>query len=76
LIANRGEIAVRIIRACKEYGIQPSPSNHSDADSSHVALADESFCVGEAAPRNSYLCEERIISASLVSGAQAIHPEY
>lgn len=74
LIANRGEIAVRIIRACKEMGIA-TVSVYSEADrhSLHAALSDESFCIGEA---ESYLNEKAIISAALISGAQAIHPGY
>ena len=77
LIANRGEIAVRIIRACKEMGIASvAVYSEADRDALHVALADESVCIGPAAPGESYLCEERIISAALVKGAQAIHPGY
>lgn len=77
LIANRGEIAVRIIRACKEMGVATvAVFSEPDADALHVALADESYCVGGPSPTDSYLNEERIISAALVSGAQAIHPGY
>ena len=77
LIANRGEIAVRVIRACKEMGIATvAIYSQADRDALHVALADESYCVGEANPADSYLNEERVISAALVSGAQAIHPGY
>jgi acetyl-CoA carboxylase biotin carboxylase subunit len=77
LIANRGEIAVRIIRACKEMGISTvAVFSEADAYSMHVALADESFCIGKAQAADSYLNEERIISAALLSGAQAIHPGY
>ncbi len=77
LVANRGEIAVRIIRACKEMGIATvAVFSETDAEALHVALADESFCIGKADAANSYLNEERIISAALVSGAQAIHPGY
>jgi len=77
LIANRGEIAVRIIRACKEMGSAPvAVFSKADADALHVALADESFCIGKADAADSYLNEERIISTALVSGAQAIHPGY
>lgn len=77
LIANRGEIAVRIIRACKEMGIA-TVAVYSEADSQalHVALADESYCIGKAEAGDSYLNEQRLISAALVSGAQAIHPGY
>ena len=77
LIANRGEIAVRIIRACKEMGIASvAVYSEADADALHVALADESFCIGRAEASDSYLNAERIISAALVCGAQAIHPGY
>ncbi len=77
LIANRGEIAVRIIRACKEMGVATvAVYSEADRDALHVALADESFCIGRAEARESYLNEERIISAALMSGAQAIHPGY
>lgn len=77
LIANRGEIAVRIIRACKEMGIATvAVYSEADKDALHVALADESVCIGSAKADNSYLNQERIISATLVTGAQAIHPGY
>ena len=77
LIANRGEIAVRIIRACKEMGIA-TVAIYSEADQNalHVALADESYCIGPAQAADSYLNEERILSAALLSGAQAINPGY
>lgn len=77
LIANRGEIAVRIIRACKEMGISTvAVYSEADAESMHAALADECYCIGSSSPADSYLNEERIISAALVSGVQAIHPGY
>ena len=77
LIANRGEIAVRIIRACKEMGIATvAVYSEADIDALLVALADESFCIGRADAADSYLNEERIISTALVSNAQAIHPGY
>lgn len=77
LIANRGEIAVRIIRACKEMGIATvAVYSAADADSLHVALADESYCIGEAEASDSYLNQERIISAACLAGAQAVHPGY
>ena len=77
LIANRGEIAVRIIRACKEMGIASvAVYSEADADTLPVALADESYCIGGPEASNSYLQEERIISAACLAGAQAIHPGY
>ena len=77
LIANRGEIAVRIIRACKEMGIA-TVAVYSEADraSLHTALADESYCIGPAQASDSYLNGERIVSAATLSGAQAVHPGY
>ena len=77
LIANRGEIAVRIIRACKEWGIQ-TVAVHSDVDSEamHVRLADESVCIGSHQPQNSYLNISSIMSAVDLTGAEAIHPGY
>lgn len=77
LIANRGEIAVRIIRACKEMGISTvAVFSEADREALHVALADESFCIGPASATHSYLNEERIVATALVAGAQAIHPGY
>ena len=77
LIANRGEIALRVIRACREIGIK-SVAVHStaDADAMHVRMADESVCIGPAAGTDSYLCMPAIISACEITGAQAIHPGY
>ncbi len=77
LVANRGEIAVRIIRACKEMGVA-TVAVYSEADKNalHVALADQSYCIGGPEASESYLNEERIISAALLAGAQAIHPGY
>ena len=77
LIANRGEIAVRVIRACKEWGIS-TVAVHSDvdADSMHVRLADESVCIGSHQPQNSYLNIGAIMSAVDLTGAEAIHPGY
>lgn len=77
LIANRGEIALRVIRACKELGI-PHVAIYSkaDADSLHVKLADEAVCIGEAASSESYLNMTNIISAAIATGATAIHPGY
>ena len=77
LIANRGEIAVRIIRACKEMGIASvAVYSEADRDALHVALADESYCIGGPEASESYLQEERILSAAILAGAQAIHPGY
>ena len=77
LIANRGEVAVRIIRSCKEMGISTvAVYSQADAEALHVALADQSFCIGGNDAADSYLNQERILSAALVSGAQAIHPGY
>src|SRR5690554_6597953 len=77
LIANRGEIAVRIIRACKELGI-PCVSVYSkaDIDSSHVKLADESICIGGNNSRDSYLNMQNVISAAISTGCNYIHPGY
>ena len=77
LIANRGEIAVRIIRACREMGIA-TVAVYSEADRGalHVALADQSYCIGGPDPSESYLNQSRIISAAVLAGAQAIHPGY
>lgn len=77
VIANRGEIALRILRACKELGIK-AVAVHSTADSDlkHVLLADETICIGPAASAKSYLNIPAIISAAEISGAQAIHPGY
>ena len=77
LIANRGEIAVRIIRACKEMGIASvAVYSQADAQALHVALADEAVCIGKAEAADSYLNQDRIISAALATGASAIHPGY
>ena len=77
LVANRGEVAVRIIRACKEMGIQTvAVYSEADRDSLPVALADERICIGGNAAAESYLNQENIISAALASGAEAIHPGY
>ncbi len=77
LIANRGEIAVRIIRACKEMGVATvAVFSQADRDALHVSLADESFCIGPAPAGQSYLNQDAILSAALLSGAQAIHPGY
>ena len=75
LIANRGEIAVRIIRACREMGIRTvAVYSEADRDALHTQLADEAVCIGPAPSTDSYLNMQNIISATLVSGADAIHP--
>mgnify|MGYP000935194303 CR=1 FL=1 len=77
LIANRGEIALRVIRACREMGIL-SVAVHSTADSDamHVRMADEAICIGPPPSVDSYLHMAAIISACEITGAQAIHPGY
>ena len=77
LIANRGEIAVRVIRACKEWGIS-TVAVHSDVDrnSMHVKLADESVCIGSHQPASSYLNIPALLSAVDLTGAEAVHPGY
>ena len=77
LIANRGEIALRIIRACRELGIQTAVVySTADADAAYLKLADEAVCIGNAPPRESYLKMDRIIAAAEVADVQAIHPGY
>jgi len=77
LIANRGEIAIRVIRACKEMGIKTvSVHSQADADSLHVHLADESVCIGRAPSKESYLNIPALISAAEITDAEAIHPGY
>src|SRR6476646_554609 len=77
LIANRGEIALRVIRACKELGIRTlAVYSEADVDSLHVQLADESICVGAAPSADSYLKIDRIMSAAEVGDVDAIHPGY
>ena len=77
LVANRGEIAVRIIRACKEMGIATvAVYSEADEEALHVALADERVCVGAGASADSYLNQQNILAAALATGAQAIHPGY
>jgi acetyl-CoA carboxylase biotin carboxylase subunit len=77
LIANRGEIAVRVIRACKEWGIA-TVAVHSDVDrdSMHVRMADESVCIGSHQPANSYLNIPNLMSAIEITNAEAVHPGY
>ena len=77
LIANRGEIAVRIIRACREMGIETvAVYSEADRDALHTQLADEAVCIGPASSSESYLSMENIISATIVTGADAIHPGF
>ncbi|MCM1537816.1 MAG: acetyl-CoA carboxylase biotin carboxylase subunit [bacterium] len=77
LVANRGEIAVRIIRACREMGIETvAVYSEADAEALHTKLADEAVCIGPAQAQESYLSMDRIISATIISGADAIHPGY
>ena len=77
LIANRGEIAIRIIRACREMGIETvAVYSEADRQALHTQLADEAVCIGPAAAKDSYLNMEQIISATMVTGADAIHPGF
>ena len=77
LIANRGEIAVRIIRACREMGIGTvAVYSEADRDALHAQLADEAVCIGPAPSSESYLNMQNIISATVISGADAIHPGF
>ena len=77
LIANRGEIACRVIRTARRLGIHTvAVYSDADRDALHVSMADEAVHIGAAAPRESYLCAERIIAAARATGAQAIHPGY
>ena len=75
LIANRGEVAIRIIRACRELGIKTvAVYSEADKNAQHVQLADESILLGDAAPKESYLNVDKLIRAALDSKADAIHP--
>ena len=77
LVANRGEIAVRVIRACKELNIRTvAVYSDADANSMHVQMADEAICIGKGAANESYLRIDRIISAAEVADVDAIHPGY
>lgn len=77
LIANRGEIAVRIIRACREMGIETvAVYSEADKDALHVGMADEAICIGPAKSKDSYLNIQNIISATVITNAQAIHPGF
>ena len=77
LIANRGEIALRVLRACKEQDIETvAVHSTADANAMHVRLADESVCIGPPASRDSYLNIHEILAACEITGADAIHPGY
>ena len=77
LVANRGEIAVRIIRACRELNIRTvAIYSEADANSMHVQLADEAICIGKAPAQDSYLRIDRIVSAAEITDVDAIHPGY
>src|ERR1700704_4172021 len=77
LIANRGEIALRVLRACKELGIATvAVHSTADADAMHVRLADESVCIGPPAARDSYLNVPALLAACEITGADAVHPGY
>src|SRR3569623_2792311 len=77
LVANRGEIALRVIRACKEMGLAPVAVHSTAAsDALHVRFADEAVCIGPPPSRGSYLNVPMIISAAAVTGAAAVHPGY
>ncbi|MDN6142111.1 MAG: acetyl-CoA carboxylase biotin carboxylase subunit, partial [Tetragenococcus halophilus] len=77
LVANRGEIAVRIIRACRELGIHTvAVYSEADQDALHAELADEAICIGPARSSDSYLNVQQILSAAIVTKAEAIHPGF
>src|SRR6202453_963323 len=77
LIANRGEIALRVLRACKELGIAPvAVHSTADADAMHVRLADESVCIGPPPSKESYLNVPALLAACEITGADAVHPGY
>src|SRR3954466_2608162 len=77
LIANRGEIALRIIRACRELGVQTvAVYSTADKDAAYLKLADQAICIGKAPPGESYLKIDRIIAAAEISDVDAIHPGY
>ena len=77
VIANRGEIALRILRACRALGIKTvAVYSEADANAKHVAACDEAVLIGPAAAKESYLCGDKIIAVALATGAQAVHPGY
>ncbi|MBA4078047.1 MAG: acetyl-CoA carboxylase biotin carboxylase subunit, partial [Cyanobacteria bacterium PR.023] len=77
LIANRGEIALRVIRACRELGVSTvAVYSQADSESLHVKLADEAYCIGPPQSQRSYLHIPAIISTAVVTGADAVHPGY
>src|SRR5512143_2773381 len=77
LIANRGEIALRVLRACRTLGVEAVVAySEADRDTLAVRLADEAICIGPADARRSYLSAPAIISAAMVTGCEAIHPGY
>lgn len=77
LIANRGEIAVRIIRACREMDIMSvAICSEADKDALHAQLADQTICIGPAPAKDSYLDMERVLGAAMAVGADAIHPGF
>ncbi len=77
LVANRGEVAIRVIRACRELGVSTvAVYSEADAESLHIQYADECYCIGPAEPTQSYLNIDKIIEVAKKSGCKAIHPGY